>query len=201
MSQARDMEHIYRVRMLPKDLGVALIVLVALAAGWLLLTQTDNRTRAFAANDSPFRMNYPAAWISTQSLQQMLLKAENPATASTFKTTLTVDSRELDTQNPPTLQTLRDRRIEQQTKLTGYHFLSDQEATVGGAKAIELQYAYVVQPIDMPRRATLPVVVHAREYIVATANETFYITLAAPENEFNEASAQFDRMLQTVQVQ
>lgn len=201
MSQARDLQPIYRVRMLPKDLGVALVVLVALVAGWLLLTRTESRTMTFASPDSPFRMAYPAGWVSAQSLQDALLKVENPATDSTFKTMLTVIDRELDPQNPPTIQTLMDRRVEQQAALTGYHFLAEREATVGGAKAMELEYAYVVQPIDQPRRAALPVVVHAREYVIVTTSRVYYITLAAPESDFERASAQFDSTLQTVQVQ
>jgi hypothetical protein len=138
--------------------------------------------------------------MDAQSLQDVLLKVEDPQTDSAFKTALTVESRELDPQSPPTLQTLLDRRVEQRGALTGYHFLANTETTVGGLKAMQLQYAYVVQPIDEPRRASLPVVVRAREYIVVTQDRTYYITLAAPENEFERASARFDRILQTVQV-
>ena len=201
MSQARTAEPVYRVRMLPKDLGVAIVVLLALAAGWLLFVRTNNQTRQFQPNGSPFRIAYPAHWNTTQSLQDVLLRVEDPEADSTFKTSLVVESRELDVQNPPTIQTLMDRRIAQNSQLTGYHFLSNTESTVGGAKAIQLQYAYVAQPIDTPRRASLPVVVRAREYIVVTNDRTYYLTLAAPENEFEYASAQFDRIIQTVQVQ
>ena len=35
----------------------------------------------------------------------------------------------------------------------------------------------------------------------AAKDRTFYITLAAPQSEFAEASAQFDRIIQTVVVQ
>jgi len=196
-----QIETIRPLRTGPKDLGVALVTLVALAAGWLLFVRTDGRTRQFQAQDAPFRIAYPAAWNSAGSLQNVLLKVEDSLADSTFKTTLTVESRELDTQSPPTLQTLLDRRVEQRGRLTGYHFIADQEASVGGAKAIQSEYAYVVQPIDQPRRPALPVVVHAREYIVVAQDRTYYITLAAPENEFASASARFDKMIESVQVQ
>jgi hypothetical protein len=187
--------------MLPKDLGVAIVTIVALAAGWLLFIRTESQARQFQDPDSPFRVTYPAAWISASSLQSVLFKVEDPQADSAFKTALTVESRELDPQNPPTLQTLLDRRVQQRGQLAGYHFLADEDAVVGGAKAVQSQYAYVVQPIDQPRRAALPVVVRAREYIVVAKDRTYYITLAAPENEFDRASAQFDRILATVQVQ
>ena len=192
--------NIYQLRTLPKDVGVVLAVLVALALGWLLFLRVDGRTKLYQSADTPLRIAYPATWVDSQSLQDVLLKVEDPRADSAFKTTLTVESRELDPQSPPTLQTLLDRRVDQHSQLAGYHFLANNEATVGGAKAMRLEYAYVVQPIDEPRRASLPVVVRAREYIVVAKDRTYYITLAAPENEFERASAQFDRVLQTVQV-
>ena len=195
-----DEPRVLPLRTLPKDLGVALAVLVALGLGLLLFLSADGRTRVYQSADTPFRMTYPATWMDAQSLQDVLLKVEDPQADSAFKTALTVESRELDPQSPPTLQTLLDRRVEQRGALTGYHFLDNAETTVGGLKAMQLQYAYVVQPIDEPRRASLPVVVRAREYIVVTQDRTYYITLAAPENEFERASARFDRILQTVQV-
>jgi hypothetical protein len=135
------------------------------------------------------------------SLQDVLLKVEDPFTDSAYKTAMTVESREIDPASPPTLQALIDRRVEQRGQLTGYHFLSNSDATVGGAQGARVEYAYVVQPIDQPRRASLPVVVRAREYIVAGADRTYYITLAAPENAFDAASARFERAIQTVQLQ
>jgi hypothetical protein len=69
---------------------------------------------------------------------------------------------------------------------------------VGGAKAERIEYAFTAQPIDQPRRASLPVVVHAVEYIVVGKASAFYIMIAAPENEFAKARAQMDQILQTV---
>jgi hypothetical protein len=146
-------------------------------------------------------MSYPASWGFAESLQDVLLKVENPFTDSAYKSTITVESRELDPASPPTLQTLIDRRVEQHIGLTGYHFLTNADATVGGAPGARIEYAYVVQPLDEPRRASLPVVVQAREYIVVGNDRTYYVTLTAPENAFEEASAQFERTIQTVQLQ
>ena len=195
-----DQPNALRLRTLPKDMGVALAVLVALGLGLLLYLSVDGRTRLYQSADAPFRITYPARWIDAESFQDVLLKVVDPRADSAFKTALTVESRELDPQSPPTLQTLLDRRVEQRSALTGYHFLANQEATVGGAKAMRFDYAYVVQPIDEPRRASLPVVVLAREYIVVAQDRTYYITLAAPENEYERAGAVFDRIIQTVQV-
>jgi len=43
--------------------------------------------------------------------------------------------------------------------------------------------------------------VRTREYIVAAKDRTYYITLAAPENEFEYASGRLEQIIQTVHVQ
>jgi len=192
---------VYGQRFLRKDIGVAIVVLIALALGLLLRVQTANRVTIFLDKDTAFSITYPATWGSVESLQDVLLKVEDPQTNSAFKTTLAVETRDLDPQSPPTLQQLVDRRIAQRGALTGYHFLSSNPATVGGAKAMRQEYAYIVQPIDQPRRATLPVVVHAIEYVVVGKENAFYITLAAPEGDFAGARAQLEQIVQTVKVQ
>ena len=201
MIQPNQAEPLYRLRMLPKDLGVAIVVLLALLLGLGMRFQVEGRVKQFQDPNSPFRMSYPAAWGFADSLQDVLLKVEDPSTDSAFKTALTIESRELDPASPPTLQALIDRRVEQRSGLLGYHFRSNADATVGGAKSARIEYAYVVQPNDEPRRASLPVVVQAREYIIIGTDRTYYVTLSAPENAFEEASAQFERTIRTVQLQ
>lgn len=72
-----DDERLFRLRLLPKDLGVALVALAALALAWLVMQQATGRTRAFVAPDSPLRLSYPAGWSSVDSLQDVLLKVED----------------------------------------------------------------------------------------------------------------------------
>lgn len=199
MTRTSTNQKLQPVRMWPKDLGVALVVLAALTTGWLLFRSVDGRITQFVDPDGFFGISYPASWLGTQSLQDVLLKVEDPLADSPFKSSLTVEERDLDLQNVPTIQSLLDRRVDQREVLTGYRFLGEQGTTVAGQKAIATEYAYVVQPIDQPRRASLPVVVRSREYIVMTAERVYYLTLAASQNEFAQASARFDRMLGTVE--
>lgn len=191
---------IYRLRTLPKDLGVALVVIVALGVGWLLMAQTEGRTRTYADPDGGFRISYPAGWIGVDTLQDLLLKVEDPQTGSAFKATLGVERRLLDLADPPTLQALLDRRVEERGQLTGYHLLADDEATVAGQRAIRLEYAYVVQPIDTPRRASLPVVVRARDYIVIAGDSAYYISLAAPAESYAQAGPTFERIIRSIEL-
>ena len=201
MSKTVADARLYPVRLMRKDVGVGIVVLVALGLGLLVRYQVDGRTRVFEDKESPFRMAYPAGWQNTESLLDTMVKLEDPLADSAFKTTLTVQSRELDTSSPPTMQTLVDRRVTQRGALTGYHFIADEDATVGGQQGKHIEYAYVTQPIDTPRRASLPVVVHASEYIVVTRERVYYITLAAPENEYADALGRFQEVLRSVKVQ
>lgn len=199
MLGTQNNQPIWRLRTAPKDIGVALVVLVAFGlAAWLMLSR-EGQTRVF--EDAPMRLAYPAGWNSVDSLQDVLLKVEDPQTDAEFKTSFSVERRDLDPASPPTLQTLLDRRVDERSQLTGYHFLADGETEVAGARAIQIEYAYVVQPNDQPRRASLPVVVHAREYIIVTEDRSYYLTLAAPEQEFTQASAELDRIISSLRLQ
>lgn len=201
MSDLARNEPIYTLRMRPKDIGVALVALLFLLGGWLVMTSITTRTRTFQDEVTPLRFDYPADWIAVESLQDVALRVVDPATPSAVKISLAVESRPLDPANPPTLQTLLDRRVEQRQALTGYHFLSEAESEVGGARAIVSEYAYVVQPIDEPRRASVPVVVRAREYIIVSADQSYYVTFTAPDQVFDRASRRFERVIASMVVQ
>jgi hypothetical protein len=185
---------------LGKDIGVAIVVIVALLLGWLLREATLNRTIAYQDSETGFSLKFPAAWGVADSLQDVLLKVENPNTGSAYKTNLVVEARDLDPQNPPTLQEFVDRRVTQKGNLTGYHFISEQDDTVDGNKARQIVYAYIAQPIDQPRRVSLPVVIVAREYIIVGPDRVYYITVAAPEDEFAAADARLDEIAKTVDI-
>jgi hypothetical protein len=201
MTQMTPAMDVRAFRTRPKDIGVALVIVVALALGLLLRSQVTGRTNSFKDKDSPFSVTYPATWGTSESLLGLLLKVQDTRTDSIFKTTLSVERRALDPQSPPTLQALVDRRVATQGAQTAFHLLSTTEATVGGAKAMRQEYAYVVQPIDQARRASVPVVVHAIDYVVVTKDNAYFITLAAPEGEFDGAAAQMDSIISSVKVQ
>jgi hypothetical protein len=189
------------MRYLRKDVGVGIVAGACLLIGLLIMNWADTRTKAFTAQDVPFSMSYPAGWVTTESLLDApLIKVEDPIADSAFKTSMTVESRGLDTAAPPTMQELLDRRVQDRATLTGYHFLSNAESMVGGQKAMRYEYAYTAQPIDQPRRASLPVVVVAQEYIVIGKDNTYYITFAVPENEVDLNRPRIERVIQSVKL-
>lgn len=197
-----DDKGFYPMRYLRKDIGVGIVAGACLLIGLLIMNWADTRTATFTAQDVPFSISYPAGWSTTESLLDApLMKVEDPVADSAFKTSLTVESRGLDAAAPPTLQELLDRRVQDRASLTGYHFLSNTETTVGGQKAMRYDYAYTAQPIDQPRRASLPVVVVAQEYIVIGKDNTYYITFAVPANEVDLNQRRIERAIQSVKLQ
>ena len=189
---------LHDIHNLRKDVGVAIVVIVALALGWWLRSYTLSRATAYQDSETGFSLQFPTAWGVADSLQDVMLKVENPSTGSAYKTNLVVEARDLDPQNPPTLQEFVDRRVTQKGNLTGYHFIREQDGVVDGNKAREIVYAFVVQPIEQQRRVSLPVVVAAREYIIVGADRVYYITVAAPEDEFDATSARLDEIVKTI---
>ena len=65
---------------LRKDLGVAIVVVTALLLGWLLREATVNRTIAYQDSETGFSLQFPVAWGVADSLQDVMLKVENPTT-------------------------------------------------------------------------------------------------------------------------
>ena len=196
-----DGQQFWRIRHTRKDAGVLVVSLIALLAGFILYRLIDTRVEVFQEQDSPFRIAYPAGWEKAASLSDSVIKLQDPETASAYKTNVIVIRRDLDPASPPTLQTLLDRRVQERSKLTGYHFLGSRDATVAGAKGIELGYAFTTQPIDQPRSASLPVVVQTRDVILVGKTTSYYITLSAPQNEFERANARFEEILKTVRIE
>jgi hypothetical protein len=193
---------LWQIRHARKDVGVALVAAAALLGGWILFRTVDTQVRSYNESGEPLRISIPAHWTQADNLQtDVLFASEDPETNSLFKTGLVVARRDLDPAAPPTLQALADRRVTERAALNGYHFLNQRDLTVAGERAIELSYAYTAQPLDEPRRPALPVVVVARDVIVLNKTSSYYLTLTAPESDYERASARFDAMLQSVRLQ
>lgn len=189
-----------RLHLTPIDVGVALLVLVALGLGLVVRGQIADRTARFQIENEPLQFNYPADWREVGSLQDVLLNVEDSFVDSTVKTTLTVAAQDLDPAAAPSLEELVSRRIDDRSTLTGYHFLSSGPADVAGNKAELIEYAYVAQPIDEPRRPSLPVVVTAREYVVVKNNRSYYFTIAAPEMASERSQTTLEHVIGSVRI-
>ena len=182
------------------DLGVALAVLAALVIALVLRGQATGRTTAFRSANAPITFSVPATWREAGTLDDTLVTLEDPYVDSAFKTRLSVVTRQLEPASAPPLDELVNRAIADHSTLIGYHFLSSGPTNVAGSDASNITYSYVVQPIDEPRRPSLPVVVQAREVIVRTADRSYYFILAAPADDYERANAELDRVIASVKL-
>ena len=184
------------------DLLVALVVVFALALGWVYKSSLATRTTRAADPNSQFSLAIPSHWLTHESdSEDTFLVAENPNADSVYKSAVTGQSFLLDPQSPTALDTLTDGLILRHgEELTGYHLLDIQSRMIGGAEARVVEYAYVVQPIDQPFRASMPVVVRAFEYLIYTPTEYWLLTFTADERLVEKEREGFERMIGSIQL-
>lgn len=184
------------------DLLVALVVVAALALGWVYKSALATRTTRAADPNSQFSLAIPSHWLTHEpDSEDTFLIAENPAADSVYKSAVTGRSFLLDPQSPTALDTLVDRLVQRHgDELTGYHLLDIHSRMIGGAESRVVEYAYVVQPIDQPFRASMPVVVHGFDYLIYTPTEYWLLTFTADERLVEKEREGFERMVGSIQL-
>ncbi len=186
------------------DLLVALVVVVALALGWFYKSSLSSQTTPVADRNSQFSLAIPSRWLTHEpdaEAEDTFLIAENPAANSVYKSAVTGRSFLLDPQSPTALDTLTDGLVQRHgDELTGYHLLDIQRRMIGGAEARVVEYAYVLQPIDQPFRASVPVVVHGFDYLIYTPTQYWVLTFTADELLVEKEREGFERVISSIQL-
>lgn len=186
------------------DLLVALVVALALAAGWIYKTNALSQTAQAADPNSGLTLQLPAYWLIRQpGSVDTFLTAENPRADSIFKSSVVGQSFLLDPESPTPLGALVDRLVRRRgEELLGYHLLDIRSELIaqGAAEARLVEYAYVVQPIDQPFRAAVPVVVHAVDYVIYTPTEYWLLTFAADEQRAADELPVFEQIVRSIRL-
>ena len=179
---------------------VLLVVLVALVIGWIYRGTLLNEKQTLADEISGLQLEIPATWIPALEEDTAIdLAAIDPRADSAYKSRLGLYSRLLDPDNSVALSSVVDRLVENYTEnLTSFQLLALDNRTIQGADTAVLEYAYVINPIDEPFRASLPVVVHTLEYIIYTPTQYWVLTLSADEKLFDESSGSFESIVAAV---
>ncbi len=184
------------------DLLVALVVAVALTIGWFYKETALSQVTPTLDPNSQFKVSLPAHWLAHElESVDTFLSAENPRADSVYKTTVVGQSFQLDPESPTALDTLVDRLVQQHgDELLGYHLLDIRTDTVDGAETRIVEYAYVVQPIDQPFRAAVPVVVHAFDYVIYTPTEYWLLTFTADEQLMAKEQKNLEQIVASVEL-
>jgi hypothetical protein len=182
------------------DVLVALIIALALLAGYVYQRSLAARVTRVSDPNSGFALSVPSDWAVNEELPpDTFLAAYDPQADSVYKSTITAQSFALDPENPAGIEDIVNGIVARHgEELLGYQLLDIQPATLAGVEARTIHYAYVEQPIDEPFMASPPVVVIATDHVVYTASEYWVLTLTADEKIAEDAALTFDTILRSI---
>ncbi len=184
------------------DVAVVVCLAVALVAGWFFRGMVQGQRQIVEDPLTGLRLSVPATWQADQDVPNVILAASDGYSASTFKTKLTVVSRQIDAGAGLDADQIVERVVQQhEAELLGYHLLAIEPVSdLAASKTQMISYAYVVQPdsVDRPFQASLPVVVQAADYLIFTADRYYILTLAADSQGYERQAQNFELILKSV---
>lgn len=184
------------------DVAVVLCLAVALVAGWFFKGAVQGQTQPIEDPLTGLRLNVPVTWQADQEVPNVILAASNGQSASTFKTKLTVISRQVDAGGGLDPDQIVERVVQQhEEELLAYHLLAIEPVNdLAANQARMVSYAYVVKPesVDRPFQASLPVVVQAADYLIFTADRYYVLTVAADSGEYDSQAGDFEMILKSL---
>ena len=156
------------------DWAVIGLVVIALAAGWLIKSSTENATQSI--NSAAGSFSYPSGWQTSKALG---LSAQDTRTPSGIPTAFSITSETLDTdQGLDALSTRQTIRLAQDND--GFSMLNINKETIGGDNAVTLNYAYVVvSNAGTAASERLPVVVEATDTLIKRGNTLYVLRFSA----------------------
>lgn len=179
------------------DWAVIGLVVVALIAGWLVKSSTENAMQA-ASNDVA-AFDYPKGWLVDQS-DGLSVQDARLGSASGVATTFSVSVEAID--GDPSLNALSTRRtIKLSQDLDGFSMLGTKPDNLNGEAAVTLSYAYVIVPeAGTAGSARLPVVVQATDTLVKRNGELYIVHFNSDANSFESLAALRAKMMSSVKL-
>ncbi|MGQ9625658.1 MAG: hypothetical protein ACUVV0_01975 [Anaerolineae bacterium] len=181
---------------------VWLLVIIALAAGWVLKTNIQGQMEVFTDPQSALTVRYPATWMK-ESDPNSLLTVSDPHSPSAFKSTFTVQVREIkkEGEQPEYEETALARQANLWTlgkgqELPFFRVLETKPGNVAGKPAMLINYSYVADPLRATARSvTLPVVVKALDALVIHEGRVYIFTFAADQTAFTAELSLMEKLM------
>src|SRR5512147_2584622 len=112
------------------DVAVVVCLAVALVAGWFFKGAVQGQRQTIEDPLTGLRLSVPVTWQADQDVPNVILAASDGHSASTFKTKLTVVSRQIDASATLDAGQIVERVMKQhKSKLHGYHMLAIEPAS------------------------------------------------------------------------
>ncbi len=175
--------------------AVLALTFAALAAGWVLRTSTEGRTRLIEDSASGVSLTVPETWRS--------------ATPQEGETLAARDSQDPTTRVAASVIDLGDRKAE--TVQRGYIFQLGQTlksfrvidppsaVTVGGDAAVRFTYAYVDDPAAQnPESRQYPVVIAGEATLIARGGKLYALTATTGAARLADHADVLERIVQSV---
>ncbi len=175
------------------ELSVIIVTVVALALGWWLKTGVENRSTAFSADG--ISAQAPAGWMTSKANGDEVLHVTD-RTTSGFGTTYIIQQKAIpaDAQMGQVVSLLT---LERGNSLTAFRVLKQQEVTIQGQTATEIEYVYVESAANVTH-AVIPAVVHGLDYVFVKNGKAVVVTYRADQSAYSADLGRFLRFLVSV---
>jgi len=182
------------------DPAVLVFLVACLFIGWLVKAGVESRTIDFDDPGVGISLRYPAHWVTTQE-EDALLAVLDPQTPSTFNSKLTLNSAKWN-EDIELGSFVMELAAARGASLPLYRITSMDPIQVDNRKAMEVEYAYAIDPIGVQAGVvSVPKIVRALDVIVPKAQKAFIITFAAEEKEYDRYLPAFHTILKSVRLQ
>lgn len=155
------------------------LVIVSLAAGWLIKSNAESASQSISGDVGSF--SYPIGWLSnkTDGLHVADTRTDFGVPTEFGLTAETVNA----DQDLKALSTRQTIRLAQD--LDGFSMLSTKSESVNGEPAVTLAYAYVVVPdVGVASSNRLPVVVEAADTLIKHGDKLYVLRFSADSAAF-----------------
>jgi hypothetical protein len=168
---------------------VILVTLVALASGWLVKTQTENRTRTIT--QAGIALDVPPSWLVLPSAENALFAATDlrrPAQRGSVTTQPHVKGASL-------ADVATMRIINQGRNANSFRVLEQGVADLDGTPAYSVHFARVIaEPNTMPR------IIEGIEYYIVDGDRVVIVQFEDESDSFAASLPAFERMAATLRV-
>lgn len=175
------------------EISVIVVTVIALALGWWLKSSVVNRSLPFI--ESGISAQTPAGWLLSKAAGQEILHVTD-RTAKGFGTTYLIQqmpaAADADLGQVAGLLTLQ-----RGNDLTAYRVLKQQDVTISGRKAVEIEYVYVESAANVTH-AVIPAVVHGLDYVFIQGDKAVVVGYRADQSAYETDLGRFLRFLLSV---
>jgi hypothetical protein len=176
------------------DWAVIIVILFAIVLGWGIRNNTLNAMQEFSFQGGIPSISVPASWVKAQG-EGLLLRAYDPATLSTFNSSLELSTRPLRQGEDLTLINAT-WPLKRSQEMDRFRTLTSQAVTgPGGEPALLITYAYIADPTRESGMTGLPVVVKGQDLLFkvgeGTTQQLVVLTTVADATLWNSEAALF----------